>query len=117
LLVTGFAYDRHETPDNNYAEFCRLTHLTQGVRRGGSAAIDLAYVACGRLDGYWERGLSPWDITAGIVIVEEAGGKVTAYNESAFVMNSGRILATNGQIHEALSQELSKTAPLNVEWN
>jgi myo-inositol-1(or 4)-monophosphatase len=117
LLVTGFAYDRHETPDNNYAEFCRLTHLTQGVRRGGSAAIDLAYVACGRLDGYWERGLSPWDITAGVVIVEEAGGKVTAYDEGAFVMNSGRILATNGQIHGALSGELVKTVPLNMEWN
>lgn len=116
LLVTGFAYDRHETPDNNYAEFCRLTHLTQGVRRGGSAAIDLAYVACGRLDGYWERGLSPWDITAGIVIVEEAGGKVTAYDESAFVMNSGRILATNGQIHQVLSGELVKTVPLDAKW-
>ncbi len=117
LLVTGFAYDRHETPDNNYAEFCRLTHLTQGVRRGGSAAIDLAYVACGRLDGYWERGLSPWDIAAGVVIVQEAGGKVTAYDEGAFMMDSGRILATNGQIHRALSGELIKTVPLNVNWN
>lgn len=57
LLVTGFAYDRRETSDNNYAEFCHLTHLTQGVRRSGSAALDLAHVACGRLDGYWERGL------------------------------------------------------------
>jgi myo-inositol-1(or 4)-monophosphatase len=114
LLVTGFAYDRHETADNNYAEFCRLTHLTQGVRRGGSAAIDLAYVACGRLDGYWERGLSPWDIAAGVVLVEEAGGKVTAYDESAFDMNSGRILATNGQVHGALSQALRETEPL--EW-
>jgi len=117
LLVTGFAYDRHETPDNNYAEFCRLTHLTQGVRRGGSAAIDLAYVACGRIDGYWERGLSPWDIAAGVAIVEEAGGKVSAYDESAFAMDSGRILATNGQIHGALSHELIKTAPLNMQWD
>jgi myo-inositol-1(or 4)-monophosphatase len=114
LLVTGFAYDRHETKDNNYAEFCRLTHLTQGVRRGGSAAIDLAYVACGRLDGYWERGLSPWDIAAGVVMVQEAGGKVTAYDESEFEINSGRILATNGQIHGALSQALKETEPL--EW-
>jgi myo-inositol-1(or 4)-monophosphatase len=75
LLVTGFAYDRRETLDNNYAEFCHFTHLTQGVRRGGSAAIDLAFVACGRLDGYWERGLSPWDIAAGAILVEEAGGR------------------------------------------
>ena len=91
LLVTGFAYDRRETTDNNYAEFCYLTHLTQGVRRSGSAAIDLTDVACGRLDGYWERGLSPWDITAGIVILQEAGGKVTAYDGSPININSGRI--------------------------
>jgi len=108
LLVTGFAYDRRETEDNNYTEFCHLTHLTQGVRRGGSAAIDLAHVACGRLDGYWERGLSPWDITAGIIILREAGGKVTAYDGTDFNMESGRILATNGYIHQTLSSELGK---------
>ena len=108
LLVTGFAYDRRETDDNNYTEFCHLTHLTQGVRRGGSAALDLAHVACGRLDGYWERGLSPWDITAGVIIMREAGGKVTAYDSSDFKMDSGRILATNGCIHQSLSQELGR---------
>jgi len=108
LLVTGFAYDRRETTDNNYAEFCHLTHLTQGVRRSGSAALDLAHVACGRLDGYWERGLSPWDIAAGIIILREAGGKVTAYDGSDFQMESGRILATNGHIHQNLSRELGE---------
>ncbi|HEY9639399.1 MAG TPA: inositol monophosphatase family protein [Coleofasciculaceae cyanobacterium] len=112
LLVTGFAYDRRETPDNNYAEFCQLTDLTQGVRRGGAASLDLAYVAWGRLDGFWERGLSPWDMAAGVVIVEEAGGKVTAYDEGSFVIESGRILATNGHIHSALSHELLKIRPL-----
>lgn len=112
LLVTGFAYDRRETDDNNYAEFCHLTHQTQGVRRGGSASIDLAYVACGRLDGYWERGLSPWDLAAGVVIVEEAGGVVTAYDQSTFDIRSGRILATNGQIHSMLSQALLQVKPL-----
>jgi myo-inositol-1(or 4)-monophosphatase len=117
LLVTGFAYDRHETLDNNYAEFCHLTHLTQGVRRGGSAALDLAYVACGRLDGYWERGLSIWDLAAGVVIVEEAGGRVTAYDEGAFAIESGRILATNGHIHPALSQTLLKIKPLEGHPN
>jgi myo-inositol-1(or 4)-monophosphatase len=106
LLVTGFAYDRRETTDNNYAEFCHLTDLTQGVRRGGAAALDLAYVACGRLDGFWERGLSAWDMAAGVVIVEEAGGNVTAYDRSPFKIESGRILATNGRIHQSLSQEL-----------
>ena len=113
LLVTGFAYDRRETKDNNYAEFCHLTHLTQGVRRGGSASIDLAYIACGRLDGYWERGLSPWDIAAGIVLVQEAGGTVTAYDQSPQQLDSGRLLATNGGIHAALSHELMQVQPLD----
>ncbi|MGE5655245.1 MAG: inositol monophosphatase family protein [Actinomycetota bacterium] len=113
LLVTGFAYDRRETADNNYAEFCYLTHLTQGVRRGGSAALDLANVACGRLDGYWERGLSPWDIAAGIVLVEEAGGKVTAYDGSPLQIPSGRILATNGYLHSSLSAALQAVPPLS----
>ena len=113
LLVTGFAYDRRETPDNNYAEFCHLTHLTQGVRRSGAASVDLADVACGRLDGYWERGLSPWDIVAGVVLVEEAGGKVTAYDGSALKISSGRILATNGRIHDCLSTELLQVPPLS----
>jgi myo-inositol-1(or 4)-monophosphatase len=116
LLVTGFAYDRRETPDNNYAEFCQLTHLTQGVRRGGAASVDLAYVACGRLDGFWERGLSPWDMAAGVVLVEEAGGQVTAYDQSPFLLNSGRILATNGQIHDQLSQTLLKISPLPMQF-
>ncbi|MBE9227423.1 inositol monophosphatase [Phormidium sp. LEGE 05292] len=115
LLVTGFAYDRRQTKDNNYAEFCHLTHLTQGVRRSGSASLDLAHVACGRLDGYWERGLSPWDITAGIVLLEEAGGKVTAYNGSPIQIKSGRILATNGLIHNSLSTELMQVHPLS-DW-
>jgi myo-inositol-1(or 4)-monophosphatase len=110
LLVSGFAYDRRETADNNYAEFCYLTHQTQGVRRSGSAAIDLADVACGRLDGYWERGINPWDITAGIILVQEAGGQVSAYDGSPLVLASGRILATNGQIHAPLSQALGDAA-------
>lgn len=113
LLVSGFAYDRRETTDNNYAEFCYLTHLTQGVRRSGSASLDLADVACGRLDGYWERGLSPWDMAAGIILVEEAGGKVTAYDGSSFDIRSGRILATNGQLHYDLSTELLRVPPLS----
>ncbi|MBW4633691.1 MAG: inositol monophosphatase [Iphinoe sp. HA4291-MV1] len=114
LLITGFAYDRRETYDTNYPEFCHLTHLTQGVRRSGSASLDLAHVACGRLDGYWERGLSPWDITAGVIILREAGGKVTAYDGSPLDINSGRILATNGKIHDSLSQELQEVPPLSA---
>lgn len=117
LLVTGFAYDRRETSDNNYAEFCYLTHLTQGVRRSGSAALDLAHVACGRLDGYWERGIAPWDVAAGIVLLAEAGGKVTAYDGSPINIQSGRILATNGQIHALLSQELLNVPSLAIWGN
>ncbi|MEN9231345.1 MAG: inositol monophosphatase family protein [Thermostichus sp. DG02_5_bins_236] len=116
LLVTGFAYDRRETLDNNYAEFCHFTHLTQGVRRGGSAALDLAYVATGQLDGYWERGLSPWDITAGIVLVREAGGKVTAYDGSPVDVYSGRLLASNGKLHGVMQQELAQVRPLSVSF-
>ena len=112
LLVTGFAYDRRETADNNYAEFCHFTHLTQGVRRGGSASMDLAYVACGRLDGYWERGLSPWDIAAGVVLVQEAGGKVTAYDGSPVEVYRGRLLATNGHLHGPMQQVLQQVKPL-----
>lgn len=112
LLVTGFAYDRRETTDNNYAEFCHFTHLTQGVRRSGSASLDMAHVACGRLDGYWERGIQPWDIAAGIVLVEEARGKVTAYDGSPLEIDSGRVLATNGYIHDLISQELQQIKPL-----
>lgn len=109
LLGTGFAYDRRTTRDNNYSEFCRLTSVSQGVRRGGSAALDLAYVATGRLDGYWERGLQPWDLAAGVLLVEEAGGRVSSYNNKPFDLFSGRILATNGVIHQELSATLVRT--------
>ncbi len=116
ILVTGFAYDRRSTPDNNYAEFCWLTHKTQGVRRDGAASLDLAYVACGRIDGYWERGLSPWDIAAGIVILREAGGLVTGYDQSFFEIRSDRILATNGVLHQELSDELLMIRPLELDF-
>jgi myo-inositol-1(or 4)-monophosphatase len=106
LLATGFAYDRKDTIDNNYTEFCHITHLSQGVRRGGSAALDLAYVAAGRLDGFWERGLKPWDISAGTILIREAGGKVTSYEGGPLILESGRILATNGIIHDKLIEEL-----------
>lgn len=110
LLATGFAYDRKFVREKNYAEFCHMTEICQGVRRCGSAAIDLAYVAAGRLDGYWERGLKPWDMAAGIVLVSEAGGKVTSYEGEAFDITSGRILATNAHIHKLLSDELQEVA-------
>lgn len=106
LLSTGFAYDRRENPDNNYKEFCHFTHLTHGVRRLGSAALDLAFVAAGRTEGHWERGLKPWDMAAGVVLVQEAGGHVSGYDLSSFDLGSGTILATNGLLHDSISREL-----------
>ena len=115
LLVTGFAYDRRERLDNNYAEFCRLTHRTRGVRRGGAAAVDLAYVAAGRVDGYWERGLSPWDLTAGAALVVIAGGEVSDYRAPNYDVSSGRILATGPGIHALLQGELEAVEPLALK--
>ncbi len=114
LLVTGFAYDRTTTIDNNYAEFCWMTHRTRGVRRGGAAATDLAYVAAGKLDGYWERGLSPWDIAAGIPIVELAGGVVQDYKDEQFDLKRGRILAANAFINNEMIAELKQVKPLDL---
>lgn len=108
LLCTGFPYDRKVNPDNNFAEFMHLTNLSQGVRRIGSAALDLAYVAAGRLDGYWETGIKSWDVAAGIVLVTEAGGQISSYDMSALDLDADRLhlLASNGLIHTAMSQEL-----------
>ncbi len=112
LLVTGFAYDRREVIDNNYSEFCWLTHRTHGVRRGGAAAVDLAFVASGKVDGFWERGLAKWDIAAGVPLVEMAGGIVSNYPSGNFDLNTGRILACNPKIQNELTKELEKIRPL-----
>ncbi len=114
VLATGFAYDRRENPDNNYAEFCYLTAHTQGVRRMGSAALDLAYVAAGRFDGFWERGLKIWDIAAGVILVREAGGVITSYENRDPILDSGRILASNGIIHDEMSRVLL-SVPQEIE--
>ena len=111
LLVTGFAYDRFEVLDNNYSEFCWLTHKTRGVRRGGAAAIDLAFVASGKVDGFWERGLEIWDIAAGAIIVSEAGGLVSNYPNGCLDINTGRILACTKNIEKEFKEELSKVKP------
>ena len=115
LLVTGFSYDRFDIEDNNYAEFCYLTHKTRGVRRGGAAAVDLAFVASGKVDGSWERGLEIWDLAAGAIIVKEAGGVVSDYPKGEFNLSSGRILACSPKLEKELKLELSKVSPLNKE--
>jgi myo-inositol-1(or 4)-monophosphatase len=101
LLATGFPYDR-DTHPRNYDEFRALTQATLGVRRSGSAALDLAYVACGRLDGFWEPGLKPWDVAAGTLLVTEAGGRVSGYGGDAFRLDGGNVVASNGTLHGAL---------------
>jgi myo-inositol-1(or 4)-monophosphatase len=112
LLVTGFGYDRHTQLDTNYAEFCWFTHRSRGVRRGGAAAVDLAFVAAGRLDGYWERGLSPWDLAAGVVLVEQAGGVVSRYDGGPLRLGEGRLIASCPGLHAALIEGLSRCRPL-----
>ena len=112
LLATGFAYDRTSRQDNNYAEFACFTHRSHGVRRAGAAAVDLAFVASGAVDGYWERGLSPWDLAAGVVLVEEAGGVVTGYRGEELDLASGRILACAPGLQEPMIAALAACQPL-----
>lgn len=113
LLVTGFANISHRTDievrTDNIDNFKRLMQETQGIRRLGSAALDLAYVACGRLDGYWEYGIHSWDIAAGALIVEEAGGKVTHINGDAHYFTPPYpILAAPPTLHAAILQNLDR---------
>ncbi|MFU8884391.1 MAG: inositol monophosphatase family protein [Cyanobacteriota bacterium] len=112
LLVTGFAYDRHTRRDNNYAEFAWFTHRSHGVRRAGAAAVDLAFVASGKLDGYWERGLAPWDLAAGVVLVEQAGGRVTGYDGGDADLQQGRVVAAGAALHPQLLAGLAACQPL-----
>lgn len=103
LTATGFpSKKRHESPNIHFYQ--EITLRSHGVRRAGSAALDLAYVACGRLDGYWEFGLNPWDTSAGYLLVEEAGGTITHFDGGKFTLDSREILATNGLIHEELKE-------------
>ena len=105
MLCTGFPYNVRERPD--FArEFTKFTMAAQAVRRDGSAALDLAYVACGRFDGFWEDGLSPWDIAAGAVLIQEASGKITNFKDQPLDIYNEQVLATNGLIHEAMMSVL-----------
>jgi myo-inositol-1(or 4)-monophosphatase len=102
LLVTGFAYNIRETSNNNLDHFARISLRAQAVRRTGSAALDLCYVAAGRFDGYWEVVLSPWDMAGGIVILREAGGLISGISKEPFSLYGQELLATNGLIHDQL---------------
>lgn len=102
LLVTGFAYNIRETPNNNLDHFARFALRTQGLRRTGSAALDLCYVAAGRFDGFWEGTLNPWDMAAGVVILREAGGKITNFLGKSHSLYGQELVASNGLIHDAM---------------
>ena len=105
MLCTGFPYNVRERPD--FArDFSNFTMEAQAVRRDGSAAIDLAYLACGRFDGFWEDGLNAWDIAAGLLLIEEAGGRVTDFKGAPLSIYTPKVLATNGLIHDRMMQVL-----------
>jgi myo-inositol-1(or 4)-monophosphatase len=106
LLATGFAYIRSETEHNNLSNFNRVNLKVEGVRRLGAAAVDLCYVAAGKFDGFWELFLAPWDVAAGAVIVEEAGGMVTDIAGGDDYLFGSNIVATNGRIHDELRKNL-----------
>jgi myo-inositol-1(or 4)-monophosphatase len=107
LLATGFpSHKRHKNP--NIFFYHQITLRTHGVRRAGSAALDLCCVACGRFDGFWEFNLSPWDTAAGVLIVEEAGGKVSRFDGKPFRIDSSETMASNGLIHDALLREFQE---------
>jgi myo-inositol-1(or 4)-monophosphatase len=102
LLATGFPYDLRTSDVNNIAHFNNFIIRVQGIRRCGSAAMDLCYVACGRFDGFWELKLSPWDMAAGALIVQEAGGRISDFKDKEFVLSGSEILASNGLIHQEM---------------
>lgn len=102
LLATGFPYDVRTSPNNNLNHFSHFAVRAQAVRRCGSAALDLCYVACGRFDGFWEMKLKPWDLAAGALIVKEAGGRTTDFYGREFDLSSPDIVASNGLIHQSM---------------
>jgi len=114
LLSTGFPYDIRVNPDNNINYFAAMAVRAQAIRRAGAAALDLAYVAAGRFDGFWELKLHPWDTAAGCLMVTEAGGVVTDLFGGPFDLYSPHVLATNGRIHAAMAEVLKGTDPMDA---
>lgn len=111
LLATGFPYDRHTSELDNLAQFAAFLKRARGLRRCGAAALDLAYVAAGRLDGYWEYKLSSWDVAAGVLLVQEAGGRVTAIDGGPFRLDARvNLIASNGKIHGAMEDVIAMVA-------
>jgi len=112
LVATGFPYDIREDTQNNLNYFNKMIMKARAIRRAGSAALDLAYVAAGRFDGFWEIKLNPWDTAAGWLMVEEAGGLVTDLKGEGYYLDSPVILASNGKIHREMMDVLSRASPI-----
>jgi myo-inositol-1(or 4)-monophosphatase len=110
LLCTGFPYTVQSRADHLVRVFAQFLGVSRAVRRLGSAAIDLCYVAAGRFDGFWEHSLHPWDVAAGALIVEEAGGRVTNLQGGLYRSREGSVVATNGLIHEAMVQTIASAS-------
>ena len=108
LLVTGFAYDIREAARNNLDHFVKFALKAQGLRRTGSAALDLCYIAAGRFDGFWEVSLNPWDMAAGSVMVREAGGQLTNFLGNDLSIYGQELVASNGHIHQAMLAVLNE---------
>jgi len=107
MMCTGFPYDVRTRPD--FArDFTNFTLHAQAVRRDGSAALDLAYVACGRFDGFWEDGLNTWDIAAGALLVSEAGGRITNFENEPLDIYTKKVVASNGRVHDAMLRLLRR---------
>jgi myo-inositol-1(or 4)-monophosphatase len=114
LVATGFpSHKRHKNPNINF--YHQITLRSHGVRRAGSAALDLCYIACGRFDGYWEFNLNSWDTAAGVLLVEEAGGKVTNFTGGPFNIDSREVLASNTLLHDELLKEFQAIIAGRVE--
>ena len=113
MLVTGFPYDVHKRVDEIVGLFADFVGVARAVRRLGSAAIDLCYVAAGRMDGFWEADLKPWDIAGGALVVAEAGGRVTTLSGAPFTSRAGSVLATNARIHDAMLDVIRRRRPLS----
>ncbi|MBI5575416.1 MAG: inositol monophosphatase [Deltaproteobacteria bacterium] len=109
LLSTGFAYDVNTASDNNLGYFQEFVFTGQAIRRDGSAALDMCYLACGRFDGFWELSLKPWDTAAGLLILKEAGGIATRLDGSPYDIHQPDILASNGRIHGQMLDVLKRT--------
>jgi myo-inositol-1(or 4)-monophosphatase len=114
LLVTGFPYDVHQRVEEIVGLFGAFVGQARAVRRLGSAAIDLCYVAAGRMDGFWESDLKPWDVAGGALIVSEAGGRVTGMAGEPFSSRGRHVLASNGALHEAMLELIRKHQARNI---